>query len=591
LPIVPDAVLPDPPSPPVFSALDAQRQDGMDDPPLTDRSRFDYSPWWFWRQADDRQRDRQLALQAALHAQHGYEIADRCFVSELAAVYPDELRLGPGSYIAAHAYLTGSVITGRDCTMNAFSVVRGRVEIGDAVRIGAHTSILAFNHSFADPDTEVFRQPISERGIKIGNDVWIGSHAVLLDGVVVGDRAVIAAGAVVTKDVPAGAVVGGNPARLIRWRVPQPDRFADRTGGDLATRLADFCRRARAEATDIIDRGWRPDPETGLFVDRPDADPTVRAQCDAIEIADLLLDGPPPQLARDVQISRLRELQDPHSGLTGSFGPNGTPSSTPPQWSDGDVAYHVLCVGYALDVLGSEFAYPIYHAAGTNPGELVDQLEALPWTGRAWSAGHWVDAVGTALRWNVARGVAGARGSAEALFGWLLTRADPRTGLWGSPEQNDGLLQVVNGFYRASRGTFAQFGLPLPYPRRLVDTVLEHAANPRYFAPDRQNACNVLDVAHPLWLAARQSDHRRPEVLALADRLLGDALGHWQPGQGFGFHAPSRGLVRPDSVPGLQGTEMWLAIIWLLADLLGLSDQLDYRPRGVHRPEPALRLT
>ena len=50
----------------------------------------------------------------------------------------------------------------------------------------------------------------------------VEAHVVILDGVRVGDRAVVAAGAVVTKDVPAGAVVGGNPAKVLKWRVPRP---------------------------------------------------------------------------------------------------------------------------------------------------------------------------------------------------------------------------------------------------------------------------------------------------------------------------------------------------------------------------------
>src|SRR4051794_18420973 len=51
----------------------------------TDRLRFDFSPWWFWREADERQRESQLRLQAALTRRHGFELAERCFVSELAA--------------------------------------------------------------------------------------------------------------------------------------------------------------------------------------------------------------------------------------------------------------------------------------------------------------------------------------------------------------------------------------------------------------------------------------------------------------------------------------------------------------------------
>ena len=102
-----------------------------------------------------------------------------------------------------------------------------------------------------------------------------------------------------------------------------------------------------------------------------------------------------------------------------------------------------------------------------------------------------------------------------------------------------------------------------------------------------RNACNVLDVAHPLWLA-RGSGHRSADVQSVAEQLLSDALTMWVPGEGFGFREPSamtRGLAETE--PGLQGTEMWLAIIWYLADLLGIAEQLGYRPRGVHRPEPA----
>ena len=161
--------------------------------------------------------------------------------------------------------------------------------------------------------------------------------------------------------------------------------------------------------------------------------------------------------------------------------------------------------------------------------------------------------------------------------------------MWGSPNPEDGVLQLVNGFYRASRGTFAQFGLPLPYPERVIDTVLQHARDERFFARSRQNACNVLDIAHPLWLT-RATGYRTDEVSALAHRLLDAALEYWSAGAGFGFRAPARDTAgSPDTVPGLQGAEMWLAIVWYLADLVGVADSLGYRPRGVHRPEAAAR--
>lgn len=74
----------------------------------------------------------------------------------------------------------------------------------------------------------------------------------------------------------------------------------------------------------------------------------------------------------------------------------------------------------------------------------------------------------------------------------------------------------------------------------------------------------------------------------LARRFLTQALGYWTDGAGFGFRAPKpMTAALPATTPGLPGTEMWLAIIWLLADIAGVSDALGYRPRGVHRPGPA----
>ncbi|WP_369267490.1 acyltransferase, partial [Streptomyces harbinensis] len=226
----------------------------------TGDDRLDFLPWFFEAEATGEQRAAQRERQRRLTAAGTAEIGERCFVSERAAVHPDRLRLGDGSYIAAHAYVTGTVTTGADCTINPFTTVRGTVTLGEAVRIGAHTSLLGFNHSTA-PDRPIHRQPTSSRGITIGDDVWIGSQVVILDGVTIGDHCVIGAGAVVTRDVPDWAMVGGNPARFIRDRraprgeskgstaVPAGSGWA--TGGTgpdggLAQRLARFADTARA---------------------------------------------------------------------------------------------------------------------------------------------------------------------------------------------------------------------------------------------------------------------------------------------------------------------------------------------------------
>ncbi|WP_114560467.1 acyltransferase, partial [Desertihabitans aurantiacus] len=380
----------------------------------------------------------------------------------------------------------------------------------------------------------------------------------------------------------------GNPARVLRWRVPAlapPAPARPEVGDDLAGAVAAFADRAREQAEDVLARCW--DAGTRLFVDTPEAPVGVRAQCDAVEIADLLLRRAPTQLDAAEQVARLRGWQDAATGMVGPLDPDGTQRAPRPGLFDPDASYSVLCVGYALDLLGSAFPHPVRVVAEASAEDVVAGLEALPWQDQAWRSGHWVDVLGTALHWNSRDGAPARPGAAEALFGWLLATADPRTGMWGSPRPADGLLQIVNGYYRASRGTFAQFGLPVPHAERVVDTVLEHVRDTRFFRPERQNACNVLDVAHPLWLT-RHTGHRSEEVTEVARGLLRDALGHWTDGHGFGFQAPHPSTAgAPATRPGLQGTEMWLAIVWLLADLVGVAGSLGYRPRGVHRPEPA----
>lgn len=89
---------------------------------------------------------------------------------------------------------------------------RGGIFIGDGTMIGMNVNIATLNHGL-DLETRgtTFAAPVH-----IGKNVWIGSNATILAGVTIGDNAVVAAGAVVTKDVPANAVVGGVPAKVIK---------------------------------------------------------------------------------------------------------------------------------------------------------------------------------------------------------------------------------------------------------------------------------------------------------------------------------------------------------------------------------------
>lgn len=91
-----------------------------------------------------------------------------------------------------------------------------RIEIGDGTAIGSHVQILTADH----PRDPALRRQGLESGVAVtsGRNVWIGSGAILLPGITVGDDAIIGAGSVVTKSVPAGVTVAGNPARPLTRR-------------------------------------------------------------------------------------------------------------------------------------------------------------------------------------------------------------------------------------------------------------------------------------------------------------------------------------------------------------------------------------
>ena len=84
--------------------------------------------------------------------------------------------------------------------------------LGDGCQIGHNVVFATLNHGIA-PGDRVHTYPAP---IVLGKNVWVGSNATILQGVTVGDNAIIAAGAVVTKDVPADTIVGGVPAKVIR---------------------------------------------------------------------------------------------------------------------------------------------------------------------------------------------------------------------------------------------------------------------------------------------------------------------------------------------------------------------------------------
>ena len=151
------------------------------------------------------------------------------------------INIGSGTTFAEHLYLTAwdeyhgiqcindfvqhfepKLTIGRNCCFGAYNHITciNEVVIGDYVLTGKWVTITDNSHGdtdFASLQVAPISRRLSSKGsVRIGNNVWIGDKATILPGVSIGDGAVIAANAVVTKDVKPYTVVGGNPARMIK---------------------------------------------------------------------------------------------------------------------------------------------------------------------------------------------------------------------------------------------------------------------------------------------------------------------------------------------------------------------------------------
>lgn len=126
----------------------------------------------------------------------------------------------PGAMLLSYG---GFIRLGTNCSVNPYSVLYGHggLMVGDNVRIAAHCVIIPANHGTALDGGPIADQPLTKRGIRIGNDVWLGAGVRVLDGAVIGDGCVVAAGAVVRGELESCGIYGGIPARLLGWRKPK----------------------------------------------------------------------------------------------------------------------------------------------------------------------------------------------------------------------------------------------------------------------------------------------------------------------------------------------------------------------------------
>lgn len=112
----------------------------------------------------------------------------------------------------------GGISIGSGSGLGVNCSVHGPLRIGDNVMMGPEVTILTHTHNIERTDIPMGQQGMRVAEVVVGNDVWIGMRVVIMPGVKVGNGAVLGSCAVVTKDVPDFAVVGGVPAKIIKYR-------------------------------------------------------------------------------------------------------------------------------------------------------------------------------------------------------------------------------------------------------------------------------------------------------------------------------------------------------------------------------------
>lgn len=177
-------------------------------------------------------------IKARISAKIGYRRATKqknvhlsktCLISPSAKINArdGEIVLGENALVCHGAILQGNIKIGCNSSVQTNSMLigygtkenkEGQIIIGDNVRIAPYVVMVAANHVFSNPNELICNQGLDRKSIVVEDDVWIASRVNIMAGVTIGRGSVIAAGAVVTKDVPPYSVVGGVPAKIIKRR-------------------------------------------------------------------------------------------------------------------------------------------------------------------------------------------------------------------------------------------------------------------------------------------------------------------------------------------------------------------------------------
>jgi acetyltransferase-like isoleucine patch superfamily enzyme len=209
-----------------------------------------WTPWYlrrYWRLLLFRLRNPHIVTEGMVFLGKRVELYARRGYGRL--VVGRWVHIGDGNAIRAHEgtlRIGDKCVFGKDNTVNCYL----DIEFGEATIVADWVYVCDFDHVFADIHVPIKDQGIVKSPVRIGPDVWIGTKATVLRGVTVNRGCVVAANAVVNKDLPAYSVAVGVPARVVRNRVEDYENDAVRRAAlaDIARKTAEAARAAQSDA-------------------------------------------------------------------------------------------------------------------------------------------------------------------------------------------------------------------------------------------------------------------------------------------------------------------------------------------------------
>lgn len=126
---------------------------------------------------------------------------------------------GKSPYVGGPCNFTGKIYLGDNCNFNGMYIAgEGTTIIGNNFHSGIQCMIINQNHDYDDGNAIPYGTEYHRKTVKIGDNVWLGNRVTIIGDLTIGEGVIAAAGSVIVKDIPPFAIVGGNPARIIKYR-------------------------------------------------------------------------------------------------------------------------------------------------------------------------------------------------------------------------------------------------------------------------------------------------------------------------------------------------------------------------------------